>query len=123
MTKIRDLAFTDRDRTAGNWRVKVREYEYSLDHELYHHGTLMLIWNTESHSQYGVLTEAAGYLGYGSVSDQQGMNQLLWELNLPVYYSRNKGAHFEPRLNANPAELDLSVPGRFYYDPPQRVIP
>ena len=116
MTKITDLAFTTKDRTAGNWRVKIVEHDLMLEHEIWHHGTYMLIYVTAGHSKDGRLLEASGRLGYGSVSDQGGMNKLMWKLNIPVYYSRKDGAHFWPTPLATDATLDLSVPGAFYYE-------
>ena len=116
MTKITDLAFTTKDRKAGNWRAKIVEHEFALEHEIWHHGTRMLTYITDNYYAPGRLLEASGRLGYGSVSDQGGMNKLMWKLNIPVYYSRKDGAHFEPTLLATDATLDLSVPGVFYYD-------
>lgn len=119
MTKITDLAFTTKDRKAGNWRVKIIEYDFTLEHEIWHHGTRMLTYITAGHSKDGRLIEASGRLGYGSVSDQGGMNKLMWKLGIPVYYARNGGAHFWPTPSATDATLDLSVPGTFYYENPE----
>ena len=116
MTKITDLAFTTKDCKAGNWRVKIIEHDFTLEHEIWHHGTCMLTFFTNGFSPYGRLLEASGRIGYGSVSDQNGMNKLLYMLNIPVYYSRKFVSHFEPTSAATPATLDLSVPGAFYYN-------
>ena len=76
----------------------------------------MLIYVTAGHRKYGRLLEASGRLGYGSVSDQGGMNKLMWKLNIPVYYSRKDGAHFESTRLPFPPTLDLSTPAVFYYE-------
>lgn len=119
MTKITDLAFTTKDRTAGNWRVKIIEHDFTLEHEIWHHGTLMLTYFTDTCYTIGRLLEASGRLGYGSVSDQGGMNKLMWKLNIPVYYSRKDGAHFESTLLPFPPTLYLSTPAVFYYENPE----
>ena len=117
MTKITDLAFTTKDRKAGNWRVKIIEHDFTLEHEIWHYGTCMLIYVTAGHSKDGRLVEASGCLGYGSVSDQGGMNRLMYALDIPIYYSRKGGAHFNYIGGAIYYELNLSNPGSFYYFP------
>ena len=119
MTKITDLAFTTKDRKAGNWRVKIIEYDFTLEHEIWHHGTRMLTYITDNYYAPGRLLEASGRLGYGGVSDQGGMNQLMRRLHIPVYYSRKDGAHFESTRLPFPPTLDLSTPGAFYYENPE----
>jgi len=62
--------------------------------ELWHYSTRMLVWRIRRHqgSDYGY-TELVDYsLGWGSVSDQNGMNIAFRVLNLPHRYNRAGGA-------------------------------
>lgn len=70
---------------AGPWEVV--EHSDNL-HTLYHHGTRMLEWREYAH--YNEM-EWAG-LGWGSVSDQNGMNIAFRVLGLPYYFQRAGGA-------------------------------
>ena len=90
--RIRDLAH--KDGVAGAWRATSRRID--LDdantahiREIWHYSTLMLKFNTVVHDDEAVLDYS---VGWGSVSDQGGMNQLFRELNLPLYYVRQGGA-------------------------------
>ena len=73
---------------AGAWRVVFYYHNNVPTHDLWHYGTMMLSW-TEVNGR-----NVAGRMstGYGSVSDQQGMNKAFRILNLPYYYRRAGGA-------------------------------
>lgn len=81
--------------TAGAWRVErstrtypgsTREVEVAT---LYHYGTAMLTWQVDNPGCRSVLTTGTGW---GSVSDQNGMNIAFRILSLPYWYSRAGGA-------------------------------
>lgn len=72
-------------RTAGAWRVETGEGRCTL----YHYGTAMLTWNPADARDESVLDYS---LGWGSVSDQNGMNTAFRILDLPLYFSRAGGA-------------------------------
>lgn len=77
---------------AGNWRtVKVVDYDFSglPAFDLYHYGTCMMRWiRTEDGHNVPLWFN----LGWGSKSDQEGMNKAFRELGMPYYYSRKGGA-------------------------------
>jgi len=88
--------------TAGKWSVKrvpACMYDSGLPNspfpqvaELHHYATCMLVWNDNR--------EILSYShGYGSVSDQNGMNTAFKILGMDLYYSRKNGARF---INTNP---------------------
>lgn len=91
--RIVDLAeFGKGNRKAGNWsRVSdVRESDGRRRVMIFHYNTPMLSYvEDESAVQPGSVRYG---FGHGSVSDQNGMNQLFKALNLPYYYSRAGGA-------------------------------
>lgn len=89
--------------SGGSWVVTAVDQYYRKDpevpeYELRHHGTLMLRW--EDHREMDpeqdeeILVCEAQYMstGWGSVSDQGGMNVAFHVLNLPYYYARAGGA-------------------------------
>lgn len=89
---IRDIIRNGKGRTHG-WLVT--EYKWNNDesspwtyHTLYHHGHKMATWRTKDK-----LTEFV-YLsiGWGSVSDQNGMNILFRQFNAPFRFNRAGGA-------------------------------
>lgn len=91
--RIVDLAEKGKEnRKAGNWSrtSDVRESDGVRRVIIFHYSTPMLSYlETEP-------VEVTGYsLGHGSVSDQQGMNQLFNRLNLPYYYNRKGGAKIQ----------------------------
>jgi hypothetical protein len=66
--------------------------------QLLHYSTRMLVWNIERPDDPAVLEYSTGW---GSVSDQAGMNKAFRALGLPYRYSRSGGAEIEwmtPRL-------------------------
>ena len=66
--------------TAGNWHVA----GFGSDHvALYHYSTRMLVWNPLTREV------AYGAIGWGSVSDQQGMNKAFAEIDPRYKYRRN----------------------------------
>ena len=84
--------------TAGAWRIEQR----AANHKgLYHHGTLVVGWRNDDN---GNLTYLEAGMGWGSVSDQNGINQAIGRLlpfPSPFYLSRRNGAHWE-RVNETP---------------------
>lgn len=88
---------TYRRLSAGAWSVEVRPDNLDVrfsSHTIRHHGTVMLGWYAPVGDPTRVVS-ASGWLGYGSVSDQEGVNKILRELMIPVRYSRRGGAHYE----------------------------
>lgn len=91
---IRDIIRNGKGRTHG-WVVT--EYKWNNDesspwtyHSLYHHGTRMATWKVNDDNG---LTEIVSLsLGWGSVSDQNGMNTLFRELGAPYRFNRAGGA-------------------------------
>jgi len=81
--------------TAGNWQVNqvTRTDDYVVCCQLWHYGTMMLEWRELNPRDEDYLDYA---LGWGSVSDQNGMNIAFRELNLPLYYSRRGGSEILP---------------------------
>ena len=70
---------------AHNWRV-VEDNDNPAVKHLYHYSTNMLTWNH-------ITKEIIDYdLGWGSVSDQNGMNIAFRVLGSKLYFSRNGGA-------------------------------
>jgi hypothetical protein len=77
----------------GNGRAHAWRVEREDDREtLYHYSTAMLTWNALDPHDENVLDWD---LGWGSVSDQNGMNVAFRTLGLPYYYSRANGASIE----------------------------
>jgi len=78
----------DGEGKAHNWRVKRAKYpDESVELcYLWHHSTCMLIWNpiTKVILDYNT--------GWGSKSDQDGMNIAFRVLGSELYYSRRNGA-------------------------------
>ncbi len=56
---------------------------------LWHYSTCMLTWNKNNPNDPEFLDYS---LGWGSVSDQNGMNIAFRVLGIPLYYSRAGGA-------------------------------
>lgn len=71
---------------ASTWRV-LRNADGTR--ELWHHSTRMLVWDPADPANPDVLFYDTGW---GSVSDQGGMNTAFQVLDLPIYYSRKGGA-------------------------------
>lgn len=80
--------------TAGAWAVKrstitLRSRRTVEIATLYHHGTSMLDWEVKNPGNRSALHM---FTGWGSVSDQNGMNIAFRILSLPYYYKRTGGA-------------------------------
>ena len=98
--------------TSGPWKVTVEGHElggtYSNIHAtmtLFHYGTKMLEWKYVPST--GQATITGTWTGWGSVSDQTGVNAALSELGSPMRYSRDtRGGG--PRVNTH-RQLNASV--------------
>jgi len=77
--------------TAGAWRVVqvTRSDDYVRCCQLWHYSTLMLEWRELNPRDEDYLDYS---LGWGSVSDQNGMNTAFHIQDLPLYYNRAGGA-------------------------------
>lgn len=78
------------NRSAGAWSIAIVYIHGARVARLYHHGTMMLAWDIDFPQSSDKLDWS---LGWGSVSDQNGMNVAFRVLDLPYYYSRKGGAH------------------------------
>lgn len=111
-------------RQLHNWSVSLEQDVLDSDlvfHKITHHGTQMLTWLSPPDDPCKVLT-ASGWLGWGSVSDQNGMNEFLAQLDIPVYYSRIKGAHFiAHEQDKDFPEVIIVNFGGFSYQPSLKV--
>lgn len=112
-----DRSKLPRTRKLGSWTITVlQDLDPTLTfHEIRHYDTQMLIWSSMPTNPRYVVS-ASGWLGWGSVSDQNGMNEFLQTLSIPVYFSRQGGAHFigtKEALEAN--ELVMTTAGFSYY--------
>lgn len=81
----------------GAWKVTRTEGTDAYSGEdfirgtLSHHSTLMLTWNVENPTDPEMLDYSEGW---GSKSDQDGMNAAFQTLDIPLYFSRAGGARF-----------------------------
>jgi hypothetical protein len=80
---IQDIITRGKGSTHG-WRVERDQYDYDWA-TLVHYSTPMLTWNTKRPSEHEVLS-----LGWGSVSDQNGLNTAFRALDLPFRYNRDQ---------------------------------
>lgn len=69
---------------------------------LYHYSTCMLVWNLHDPCDPEVLDYS---LGWGSVSDQGGMNRAFEALGIPRYFSRKGGAEIVETDHDNAQEI------------------
>ena len=75
---------------AGAWEVtRTDNGQCDTCCRLYHYSTCMLVWDPYDPANEASLDYS---LGWGSVSDQHGMNKVFRELGIPLYYSRKGGA-------------------------------
>ena len=94
--RIRQLASApDRDRTyrAGAWsRSAIDDVDGKVRGRvgLYHYSTLMATWHPDD--PRGTFVPVS--VGWGSVSDQGGMNQVMRQLGVDLYYVRKGGADY-----------------------------
>lgn len=84
-----ERATEGKEGVAGAWRIERVYIHGARVARLYHYSTLMLQWDIDFPHGSDKLDWS---LGWGSVSDQQGMNVAFRELGLPYYYSRRQGA-------------------------------
>jgi hypothetical protein len=117
--RITDLA--TRDGKTNKWRAHTESDPATgkLRHLIYHYSTLMLSYYVEVDSEYpkryrwdGDPYGVDAYLGWGSVSDQGGMNDLFKELGMPLYFSRKGGAQiystvYDPHGGPNQGQCHL----------------
>lgn len=83
--------------TAGHWRVEREIRDEFTVCRLYHYSTCMLTWRDD----YPIDPDILDYsLGWGSVSDQGGMNQAFRALGIPLYFSRKEGAEIRDLATA-----------------------
>lgn len=74
----------------GSWRVFEDEIDGKVTVRiLYHYDHRMLRWNRDNPTDPEHLDYSTGW---GSVSDQGGMNTAFRTLGIPLYFSRNGGA-------------------------------
>lgn len=92
--RISDIIKNQRG-TAGPWRVKLGSEGY----ELWHYSTRMLLWTNTIHGPL-LLDHSTGW---GSVSDQNGVNIAFRVLNLPYFYKRAGGAVIVNTTTGDPA--------------------
>lgn len=92
--RIRDLARKDgRAGSEGSWKSQTFTFSNGVEvREIYHYGHHMLSFRITDPSDTNYLDYS---IGWGSVSDQGGMNQLFLTLGLPYYYSRLGGASID----------------------------
>lgn len=102
MKKLADIGNVDNFRSGrsvkvGAWRViDLRHVDGTRDRLIYHYGTHM---GTLAFGTSGMFTTFVPYsMGWGSVSDQGGMNKILAAAGLPLRYRRDAkggGARYE----------------------------
>lgn len=88
---IADIVRTKKGRAGsnGSWRVERLDSDPFRGQEfaLIHYSTTMLVWRQST--RHGVeLIDAS--TGYGSVSDQGGVNQAFCQLGLPYRFQRDR---------------------------------
>ena len=78
-------------RKEGPWRIETDDWDdfCGKEYELWHYGTRMCRWRESVRDGVEILIANTGY---GSVSDQNGMNILFRVLGVDAYYSRKGGA-------------------------------
>ena len=82
----------------GPWRVEL----HGGTGKLFHYGTQMLEWKYKDY--HGNVEITGTWTGWGSTSDQQGVNAALYALGSPMRYSRDKrggGPRINPRRRRN----------------------
>ena len=92
---IREMIRKTQDNLRG-YCIQNRAWQTTISPEklyvtLWHYTTPMLEWRTDHPQSHWVGIS----LGYGSVSDQNGMNIAFRELNIPARYDRSGGV---PRI-------------------------
>lgn len=92
--RISDI-IKNRRGTSGPWRIKTTDE----GRELWHYSTRMLLW-TDTINGPILLDHSTGW---GSASDQNGVNTAFRVLNLPFYYKRAGGATIVNTTTGDPA--------------------
>ena len=96
---------------SGPWKAEIDASDRNrIVYALYHYGTKMLEWKIDDRNQV-VIT--GWWKGWGSVSDQTGVNAALHELGSPMRYSRDKrggGARVNPYRVGSTAVLRVATP-------------
>lgn len=99
--------------TRGKWRsedtVGPVTGHPNVYRKVFHYSTVMLIVflmpdGSPIREDWGIHYKG---LGYGTVSDQQGMNRLFRALKSSYYYSRAGGASIEERLRTTARRLGI----------------
>lgn len=97
--------------TAGAWRTSMwTDGTGRKTATLHHYSTAMLRWDVAQPSNPDVLDYSTGW---GSVSDQGGMNTAFRVLGLPLYFSRAGGASIEDTSERLSTAGFRAVPGGF----------
>lgn len=90
--RIRDLATAPfvpgKDRRAGNWSSSDAIQGFHYQRTIWHYSTVVLTFDP-TEPQVGEPRSLWIGLGHGSVSDQQGINDLLRAAGLPFTYRRD----------------------------------
>lgn len=100
----------------GSWRVEKAcdsDHYRGQEYELWHYGTRMLLWR----ESMALGVEILDYdTGYGSVSDQGGMNKAFRTLCVPYRFDRAGGADIVDITE----QLERVAPGHYMlsYRPP-----
>lgn len=87
--RIRDIVTQGHGKAGsnGSWQVATRIEDGNL--ELWHYSHRMLVWNPDNPNDEDVLDYS---VGWGSVSDQGGMNDAFRALGIHRYFRRQGGA-------------------------------
>lgn len=79
----------DKPKVCKHWR----SYQDGSWMQVFHYSTLMLAWHIGERGKWDGNVDTVYYsTGHGSVSDQNGMNNLFARLGMPFYFSRAGGA-------------------------------
>ncbi|HSW91501.1 MAG TPA: hypothetical protein VLG09_02555 [Candidatus Saccharimonadales bacterium] len=88
-SSMRHRVRADRVGTIGAWSISQDvDKDNKTYYHLYHYATRMVSWYR---NEDGTAEVFYTNIGHGSVSDQQGVNAALYELNAPMRYARNGG--------------------------------
>lgn len=83
------LAGSGRAGSNGSWRCETNSVDSTPVCTLWHYSHCMLEWNRDNPNDGKYLYVSTGW---GSVSDQGGMNQAFRALGIPLKFSRAGGA-------------------------------
>jgi hypothetical protein len=105
--------------TAGRWSSYCWEDSDNLILNINHYWTQMLQYRLPKRSWQPIPVRYISHvdLGWGSVSDQQGMNRIFIALGIPWYYARRKGHAKIIDLRRFPCHPDLPM---YLRDPTER---